>query len=307
MIVMFQAIRTRINTTSVVAVLALVFAMTGGAYAASKYLINSTKQISPKVLKALKGNAGANGGQGAAGPAGPGGPQGPAGPQGPGGPGGAPGAPGKEGPPGKEGKTGFTETLPKGKTLKGDWTIEAHPTGTGLIEGSASTEISFDIPLAAAPTPVYVGEATNATGTGDLESGSKEVKNVTGTLTKNSVISGAGIPAGTTIEKVGSGTLTLSKNATATATGVSLTGAVPAGCTGNVENPGAESGHLCVFAAFQHNSNGPPVICSSAKPAIECLSLGVPAGAADPSGAYIGVNDESPGLILFNGTWAVTG
>jgi hypothetical protein len=33
--------------------LALVFAMTGGAYAARKIIITSTKQISPKVLKKL--------------------------------------------------------------------------------------------------------------------------------------------------------------------------------------------------------------------------------------------------------------
>ncbi|MGH2879601.1 MAG: hypothetical protein ACRDK4_08360, partial [Solirubrobacteraceae bacterium] len=58
--------------------LALVFAMTGGAYAAKKYLITNTKQISPKVLKQLKG---------AKGPAGPAGPEGKAG---------APGSPGKD-------------------------------------------------------------------------------------------------------------------------------------------------------------------------------------------------------------------
>jgi hypothetical protein len=32
--------------------------MSGGALAAKRYLINSTKQINPKVLKALKGNVG---------------------------------------------------------------------------------------------------------------------------------------------------------------------------------------------------------------------------------------------------------
>jgi hypothetical protein len=61
---------------NVVATLALVFAMSGGALAASHYLINSTKQINPKVLKKLKGNRGPSGAPGVRGPVGP---QGPAG------------------------------------------------------------------------------------------------------------------------------------------------------------------------------------------------------------------------------------
>ena len=39
---------------NVAATLALVFAMSGGAPAANHYLITSTNQISPKVLKELK-------------------------------------------------------------------------------------------------------------------------------------------------------------------------------------------------------------------------------------------------------------
>jgi hypothetical protein len=51
---MFSRIRRRIAHPNVVVTLALVLAMSGGAYAASRYIITSTKQISPKVLKALK-------------------------------------------------------------------------------------------------------------------------------------------------------------------------------------------------------------------------------------------------------------
>jgi hypothetical protein len=60
-----------LNYANVVATLALVFAMSGGALAANHYLVNSTKQISPKVLKKLKGNRGPQGGAGAQGLAGP--------------------------------------------------------------------------------------------------------------------------------------------------------------------------------------------------------------------------------------------
>jgi hypothetical protein len=83
--------RRRLNYANVTATLALFFAMSGGALAAKHYLINSTKQINPKVLRALKGNAGPAGPAGAAGLAGAAGKEGPQ---------------GKEGPPGKEGAAG---------------------------------------------------------------------------------------------------------------------------------------------------------------------------------------------------------
>ncbi len=81
----------RFTYANVVATLALVFAMSGGAIAANHYLITSTKQISPKVIKKLKGKRGPAGKQGPAGPAGPQGKEGPV---------------GKEGLAGKDGKDG---------------------------------------------------------------------------------------------------------------------------------------------------------------------------------------------------------
>jgi hypothetical protein len=75
-LVMPSALRSHLTYANVVATLALVFAMSGGALAASHYLITSTKQISPKVLKLLKGKDGETGAKGAAGPAGPAGPAG---------------------------------------------------------------------------------------------------------------------------------------------------------------------------------------------------------------------------------------
>jgi hypothetical protein len=82
---------------NVTATLALLFAMSGGALAANHYLISSTKQINPSVLKKLKGSTGATGLTGAAGREGPAGKEGPTGKEGP---------LGKEGPAGKEGKEG---------------------------------------------------------------------------------------------------------------------------------------------------------------------------------------------------------
>jgi hypothetical protein len=94
--------REKITYANVAATLALVFAMSGGALAANHYLINSTKQINPKVIKKLKGATGKTGLAGATGKTGAIG---------------AAGASGKEGPGGKEGPRGkgFTNS---GRTEK---------------------------------------------------------------------------------------------------------------------------------------------------------------------------------------------
>ena len=100
---MFSAICRRFTYTNVLMTLALVFAMSGGAYAAGKFLITSTKQIKPSVLKQLQGKTGPAGAQGAQGAQGSQGPAGPAGPQGPAGK-------GEKGEPGPEGKAGTNGT-----------------------------------------------------------------------------------------------------------------------------------------------------------------------------------------------------
>lgn len=78
--------RRHLTYANVVATFALVFAMSGGALAARHYLLTSTKQIKPSVLKQLRK----------------------AGPRGPAGPGGAQGAKGDTGAPGPSGETAGT-------------------------------------------------------------------------------------------------------------------------------------------------------------------------------------------------------
>jgi hypothetical protein len=127
--------RRHLSFANVVATLALVFAMSGGAYAAKHYLITSTKQIKPSVLDSLRGKQGPKGAAGATGIAGPKGDRGPA------------------GPPGT-----YPTVLPSGQTETGVW--------GGGYTASAATQpyreaAMFAIPLAA---PIAVGNAIYVAG-----------------------------------------------------------------------------------------------------------------------------------------------
>lgn len=141
-----QGIRRRLSYANVLATLALVFAMSGGALAANHYLLNSAKQISPKLLAKLKGRAGA---KGKAGPAGPAGPTGPAG---------ATGAQGPAGPQGTQGAAAPT-TLPSGQTESGLYYMgQGNAVENARVEAAVRFPIALDTPIA--PTHVVYLQAT---------------------------------------------------------------------------------------------------------------------------------------------------
>ncbi len=188
---MFSKARKRLTYANVAMTLALVFAMSGGAYAAGKYLITSTKQISPKVLSTLKGKAGPAGTPGAQGPAGPAGPGGAKGENGTAGAEGKVGADGesvtmKAEPNGgthcKEGGASFTVagkseyacngkqgspwvaggTLPAGSTEEGVWSyFDTKEVASG---NEKTVPISFGIPLKTAPQAHFIGNKEELAG-----------------------------------------------------------------------------------------------------------------------------------------------
>lgn len=99
--------RKHLHPSTIIATVALVFALAGTSYAASTYLITSTNQITPSVLKTLKGQRGPRGDIGVTGAQGSAGLTGGTGPIGLTGAPGAPGAPGTTGATGATGATGI--------------------------------------------------------------------------------------------------------------------------------------------------------------------------------------------------------
>ena len=283
---MFSTLRTRFGIPGVISVMALVFALIGGAYAAQSQ--DGGKATAS--AKAKKGPRGPKGPKGDTGPAGPAGPTGAAGAQGPKGDAGAkgdngePGEPGTPGTPGKsaeatsftgsktvgsvtcteggvevksakpttavcngaKGQTGFTKTLPPGATETGAWTISESSSGSLVT----SAPISFSIPLA---EPIEEGNARafNQKATEEEEFGTS-------------------------------------------------------GCKGTAAEPTAPAGKLCVYTAYEFSEHAEGVF--------EPRSFEGDFGAASVSGAVLSgpfllgnlKNLEEPGIVESWGTWAVT-
>jgi len=184
---MFSTLRTRFGIPGVISVMALVFAMFGGAYAANNSSSDGGKATAS--AKAKKGPRGPKGPKGDTGPAGPAGPQGAKGDNGAAGSNGSNGADGKSaeakkftgnqngcseggievtsaspttyvcnGVKGANGTTGFTSILPSKKTLTGTWSYGPLPKAVVITEGeeeieqklatSANVALSFPIPMA---------------------------------------------------------------------------------------------------------------------------------------------------------------
>lgn len=163
---MISRIHSKLGTAGfIVAIVALVAALGGGAYAAQQGLNGKQKKEVKNIAKKFAGKQGPAGPQGLPGPAGAPGAKGDTGAAGPEGPPGEEGPIGKTGPAGKDGADGADGedgacsnadpdcTMPSKSTLSGHWGV-AIPAGEGNY---AQAPISFVLAYpASAPTFHYV-------------------------------------------------------------------------------------------------------------------------------------------------------
>jgi hypothetical protein len=326
---MFQALRKHLSPATFIAFIALVFALTGGAFAATgsggSSGAKARASVTPTAFAAkakakLKtkagargpaGPAGKNGATGATGAAGPAGATGPAGTAGAGTAGatGATGATGPQGPAGPKGEKGekgetpkgggYPTTLPKGATETGVWA--AHPNKTGEV---VDAPISFNVPLAAALAPEHVFFVQlPAVTTEELEHLKTEVGEKKSEVGSKKTECEA-IPS-TPIEKMkkeacegeleGEKGELASKEAALNQKETHFK-ELEAACPGTAVEPKAGEGDLCIYTGFLHNAS----IGNAFTP------YSVSQAGAATTGAFLSVEATAEAPILAYGTWAVT-
>jgi hypothetical protein len=269
---MFSLLRNRFGIPGVISVIALVFAMLGGAYAA-------TNSGSGKATASAKGKPGPRGKTGKTGPAGPAGPQGPAGANGKDG---SNGTNGKDGAPGEKGAPGTPGTPgADGKSVE-SFPIAAGPTDTKCDE-QGGTE--FEVEGSGSPTLACNGkEGSPWTAGGTLPKGATEtgIWSLSGNAGDTE---GVYVPISFPIRLASE--LEESK--------VHFVGLFGGGtCNGNLSSPKAPEGELCIY-------QGPLVGATFGG----VFQLSLNAGASK-TGALLFFEALSDGAYGY-GSWAVTG
>jgi hypothetical protein len=295
---MFSRFRDRFGAPGIVAVLALVLAVSGGAFAAvnaskggdtvkCKAKIKGKKATVTCPADQLAGAAGPAGPAGSNGQAGTAGPQGATGPQGPQGPQGPAGTNGTNGAAGANGKTVLNGFGAPNNTLgtNGDFYIDTDaqeiwgPKAAGSWVGTGPTPLKGDPWSAGGTLPV-----------GSTETGAWALS-----------LNGSGNGAAAISFTVPLAAVIAAGNTHL----IAATDPVPGACddgnppAASVANPEADSGHLCVF------EQAPIFGSSQAAPFILKPGAGFNAGAGT-SGAHL-VTVGGPADYSGLGTWAVTG
>lgn len=272
-----RAIREPFGTAGlVVAVVALVLALTGAAFAAGGLTGKQKKEVE-KIAKKFAGKPGAPG---------------PAGPQGPAGTAGTAGAAGKEGPEGEPGQAGqagksvVTGNASGGECAEGGITVEVEGSGVKKkvcngLEGEPGEPGEEGSPWTAGGTLPKGATETGAWGFAGSPFSLEFSPGVFGRFFDE--------PLSFTIPLASAPTFVFNPF-----------GQTEEHCSGSVQEPGADEGFLCVFAAEPSIGN----IASA-----EASTVGT-------TGAILGVhtkeehhnaNEETQAQVILNGTWAVTG
>ena len=308
-----RAIREPFGTAGLlVAIVALVFALAGGAYAANN--LGAT---------ASKAKAGPRGKTGKTGPAGP---AGPAGATGPAGPAGAKGEPGASGSPGSPGASGESVTIAK----KGECTEFSNKSGSGkACNGAPGPEgnIKATLPSGSTETGAWaVGQIAGNSGGNNTQFDSISFNIPLETPIENAEQCGeSGKPAcqvhylGTAVvEKLGehktgpgAGELCEGESGSELASCEGFYQALGPACPGNSENPKAAEGNLCVYEGFGTGLKSEPTATPGVKAVADVGGPGSLSGlfgqGAVRTGALLAVfpEKETPEVEAF-GTWAVT-
>jgi hypothetical protein len=274
---MFSTLRTRFGIPGVISVIALVFAMFGGAYAAS----NSSGGGKATTSKAKQGPRGKTG---KTGPAGPMGPAGPAGAQGPAG---ASGKDGAAGSPGANGQSVKVASLPAGQCQNG--------------EGGAKFTVGAEVAEACNGEEGPAGpEGVCSTSSCHLPSGVTETgiwafgPRPENALDNGRVAVSFTVPLAAVLDSSHVHFLNQFEEEVTAGDGTATTSTV---CTGSVAAPTAPAGHFCVYTQEQEELflwNG--AIKRPAQPA---------ESGANTAGAMLIPTQLANGSYGF-GAWAVT-
>jgi hypothetical protein len=294
---MFEGIRKHLTPATVMAFIAMVFAMTGGAFAVSVHGGSSPARASASsggssgavatVAKKKKRST----------PAGKPGPRGPVGPAGAAGPGGVPGPAGPAGATGPQGPTGSNGTGTEGKEGKeGKEGASVTSVESGTPFGTKCKEGGTEFKIASSKTYACNGEKGVLHPGETLPVGATE----TGILSVGPIVvpSALQVPISFTIplaSPIGHTHYINGNNEEVIRIegGVPVTGPKPAECPGEAEKPEATSGNLCVY---EHGSLGLKEILSSEK--MEAFGR---------AGVLLNLEGLEETKIHLIASWAVTG
>ena len=288
---MLERVRKHLTPSTFIAVIALVFAVTGGAFAASSnggggspshatLTASAAKAKKKAAPKPVRGPAGPKGATGATGPGGA------AGATGPGGPGGAKGETGPAGPTGATGTAGANGTsVTSAKVSSSSSTCEK-------LGGSEFTSASGKT------TACNGKEGSPWTANGTLPEGSSErgqwaIAGSQKGLRATSI--SFGIPLGSPLEEERVHVIGIEEGSKEAHQAAAVTSGE---CTGTWETPGAANGNLCIF--LDPNIAG-------ATPNLHASDAESEADAAGISGTVLSEDSPNEEAFIYKGSWVVTG